>query len=132
MTQQATIGEAARRLGVSPDTVRRHIRDGKLPASKQPTSRGLVWLVDLPDDILEPGADAAREIERLHEDVGHWREMALSLRQELTARTSEVQQLLALLERAHEQLFPTTEAGPGQTGATNGRRERVALPYRAP
>jgi hypothetical protein len=132
MTQQATIVEAAQRLGVSADTVRRYIRHGKLPASKQPTSRGLVWLVDLPDEALGPGSEAAREIEQLHEEVGHWRELAMSLHQELAARTREVQQLLALLERAHERLFPTSEAGPGQTDGTDGPPVRDSLPDRVP
>jgi len=114
MTQQTTIVGAAQQLGVSPDTIRRRIRQGQLPASKQATSKGLIWLVDLPDEALEPRADAAREIERLREEVGHWRELALSLRQELAARTREVQQLLALLERAQDQFLRSSGVGSGR------------------
>jgi transposase-like protein len=132
MTQQATISEAARRLGVSPDTVRRYIRQGKLAAAKQPSPRGLVWLVDLPDDVPGLGPDAASEVERLREDVGHWRELSMSLRQELAARTQEIRQLLVLLERSQDRLPATSGALWGQDGGMDGRRVRDPGADRAP
>jgi hypothetical protein len=58
--------------------------------------------------------------------------MALSLRQELAARTQEIRQLLILLERSQDQLFPTSEAAFGQTGGMDGRRVRNPFPDRAP
>src|SRR5215213_7670438 len=132
MTQETTIVGAAQQLGVSPDTIRRRIRQGQLPASKQATSRGLVWLVDVTDEALGPRAEADGEVERLREELGHWRELALSLPEELVARSREVQQLLALLERAHERLFPRSDAGLGQTVGVDGRQARERLPDRAP
>jgi excisionase family DNA binding protein len=121
VTQQATIAEASRRLGVSSDTIRRRIRHGELPAAKRRTSKGLIWLVDLPDEVLKPEADTAREIERLHDEVGHWRELAMSLRQELAARTQEVRQLLELLKRSQDQLFGLSAPQPGRVREANGR-----------
>jgi excisionase family DNA binding protein len=120
VSQQATIAQAAQHLGVSPDTIRRYIRQGKLPASKQPTLKGRVWLVDLPDDARAPAGQAARENGLLREEVSHWRDLALSLRQELAARTQEVRQLLVLLERYQDQLFPPSGPDGGPRRGTNG------------
>jgi hypothetical protein len=130
MTQQATIAEAARQLGVSRDTVRRHIRRGRLPASKRPTSNGLAWLVDLSDDARAPTGQAAREGGLSREEVGHWRELAMTLSRELAARTHEVQQLLALLERAHGRLFGPPVPEAGRARETNGHPANGALSRR--
>lgn len=48
--ERVPITEAASRLGVSTDTVRRRIRKGELPAHQQRTPQGYVWMVELPED----------------------------------------------------------------------------------
>ena len=52
-----TIQEAAQRLGVSQDTVRRRIRKEELQARQTPTPQGFRWVVELED--LEEDAQAA-------------------------------------------------------------------------
>ena len=44
-----TMGEAAQRLGVSTDTVRRRLRRGELQRQHQPTPLGFIWLVQVPE-----------------------------------------------------------------------------------
>jgi len=52
-----TIQEAAQRLGVSQDTVRRRIRKEELQAKQTPTPQGFRWVVEL--EGLEEDAQAA-------------------------------------------------------------------------
>jgi len=48
MAERVTIREAAERLGVSPDTIRRRITRGTLEAVQEPRPQGFVWMVELP------------------------------------------------------------------------------------
>jgi hypothetical protein len=57
MTEWVSIRDAAERLGVSPDAIRRRLRSGQLQGRQQPTPQGHVWLVALDDD-----ADAATPV----------------------------------------------------------------------
>lgn len=52
------MGEAALRMGVSVDTVRRRLRRGELQGRHQPTPQGFIWLVDLPET---PGSASTAE-----------------------------------------------------------------------
>jgi excisionase family DNA binding protein len=101
MAEQLSIPEAARRLGVSQDTIRRRIRRGELPAHQQLTAQGYRWLVELPVDLLPGPLATEGETASLREEVQQLCEMVLILREELDARRREVQQLLALLQQAH-------------------------------
>jgi hypothetical protein len=106
--------EAARRLGVSPDTVRRHIRIGLLEAHQRPRGRGYTWVVDVPDTVIPssprdgrtpvsdpPGASGASTASydqtELVRDLRRALDVAYT---EIEARRAEVARLLALLERA--------------------------------
>ena len=56
-----TMGEAARRIGVSVDTVRRRFRRGELSAQLQRTPQGFIWLIEIterfgPGMTLDVGA----------------------------------------------------------------------------
>jgi hypothetical protein len=111
MARSLSINDAARQLGLSPDTVRRRIRIGVLAAHQKPRGRGYQWIVDLPD--AQPGTDAAGEP---NADMGHaptieeyqqMKQQVIDLRRmlevataELEARRSETGRLLALLEQA--------------------------------
>ncbi len=46
-----TIHEAATALGMSPSTVRRHIKEGRLHAMRRPTTQGYEWRVFLGDHL---------------------------------------------------------------------------------
>jgi hypothetical protein len=63
--QLVTMGEAAERLGVSVDTVRRRLRRGELKGRHQLTSQGFIWLIEAPEPVgantgVEPGPGKAR------------------------------------------------------------------------
>lgn len=47
-TRQVSVSEAARELGVSAETVRRHIKSGRLQAERAIRPQGVMWLVTLP------------------------------------------------------------------------------------
>jgi len=64
------IAEAARRLGVSMDTVRRRLKRGELPSERRETPQGFVWWVNL-DPLAEDGAVAAYADAELGGDAAH-------------------------------------------------------------
>lgn len=99
MTERLTIGEAAERLGISPDTVRRRLKRGELEGEQEQTAQGFIWRIVLPKTPDEPEPEAAepqgsielallRErvagLERLTEELQSerdaWREQAASER----------------------------------------------------
>jgi excisionase family DNA binding protein len=45
-----TVPEAARRLGVTEDTVKRRLRKGELQGERKERSQGYTWMVELPDE----------------------------------------------------------------------------------
>src|SRR3954470_11296414 len=47
-TRHVSVAEAARELGISPETVRRRIKAGQLEASRAIRPQGTVWEVSLP------------------------------------------------------------------------------------
>jgi predicted transcriptional regulator len=106
-----SINEAARELGVSPDTVRRHIRIGLLQARQKPRGRGYQWMVELPGS-LEAGSPSGLDFQTSGgpsvEEYQHMKDMVAELRRalevttaELEARREEVGRLLTLVEQAH-------------------------------
>lgn len=59
MGEYVTIREAAARLGISRDTVRRRLTAGELAGEKRDTPQGETWFVELPDDAPAPAGEAA-------------------------------------------------------------------------
>src|SRR5260221_10511570 len=55
MPEKVTLRQAAQRLGLSSEEVRRRVRAGELIASEEPTAYGPLWLVELPSPE-EPAA----------------------------------------------------------------------------
>jgi excisionase family DNA binding protein len=102
--QEITIAQAAERLGVSMDTIRRRISKGEIKARKVPSAHGEMYVIELPDDITpEPSAppgktEVAPEIEALRKTID-------ILETELEARRREVQELHVLLQQA-QAAFP--------------------------
>ena len=89
--RQVTVQQAAKVLNVSPDTIRRRIRDGKLKADKVDGR----WEVELPPTETMQRNYATRQ----GDYVGALLDRIKSLEAELEARRMEVLQLHALLSR---------------------------------
>jgi excisionase family DNA binding protein len=91
--EKVPVAEAAQRLGISIDTVKRRIASGKLSGTRD--NRGY-WLVDLPPDNSEAAHPAQAPIARM-------RAAAVTARDEeneLTAQLrSQIQDLKAQLEK---------------------------------
>jgi len=50
---QVSLSEAAQRLNVSTDTVRRRLLKGELKGTQEPTPQGYRWKIELPDAPTE-------------------------------------------------------------------------------
>ena len=120
MDNALSIPEAALKLGVSADTVRRRVKSGQIKAVREQHGRNHQWLIDLSEDeqragraagvepvsgreragatvtINRPPADTLANLQAQVNDLRASLEMAKS---ELEARRGEVARLLALLER---------------------------------
>ena len=105
--QEVTIAEAAKRLGMSIDSIRRRIAKEELKARKVPSPHGEIYLIELPDDV--PAAPAAAEDKDKEENpvaLEAMRKTIAILESELEARRREVQELHVLLQQAQKQLPP--------------------------
>ncbi len=109
------IAEAARRLGVSVDTVKRRLRNGELQGHKQPGRGGFSWLIELEGsspsnnwgNASANATDASvndGQVQVLHELVEVLKNEVGRLKGELEAKGREVQQLHVLLQQAQTAL----------------------------
>jgi len=97
---KVSVGEAARRLGVSTDTIRRRIGKGELTAHQEPTPQGFRWEVELqPNDQPLNGHDSNLEVL-----VTTLQAQVQAQGEELDARRREVQELHVLLQTAQAAL----------------------------
>jgi len=100
IVEKVSIGEAARRLGVSTDTIRRRIGKGELLAHREPTPQGYRWEIELgPND--QPLNSHEGNNEAL---VTALQAQVRAQAEELDARRVEVQQLHILLQTAQTAL----------------------------
>jgi len=98
--EKLSVGEAATRLGISPDTVRRRIRKGELTAHKEPTPP-YRWQIELELNDQPPnGHDNALT------------DLVTTLQTELAARRQEIQQLHVLLQSAQTALTAAPDRRP--------------------
>ena len=113
MAERVTIREAAQRLGVSPDTVRRRMQRGELEAIQEPRPQGFVWMVELPRPKAKrrgsrrppkPKGPSPAELE-----AAHLREKVEMLTTELESRRREVSELHQLLAQSQLLLSAGTE-----------------------
>jgi len=93
--ETVSIGEAASRLGVSADTVRRRIGKGTLTGHQEPTAQGYRWKVELPEDQGPNGHQ-----DGLESLVGMLQAQVKTQADELEARRREVSELHVLLQTA--------------------------------
>mgnify|MGYP000538825339 CR=1 FL=1 len=116
MAERVSISEAAERLGVSVDTIRRRLKSGELTGEKVKSPQGFAWRVDLPVDAAPasdtpamssaPAADAV-ELVQLRERVSGLERLAEELKSERDAWREQAardgdaaQQLRVLLQQA--------------------------------
>jgi hypothetical protein len=107
-----SVMEAATHLGVSPDTIRRRIRNGELQARREPTPQGYIWRVELPEE--ESAEEAAlkatnpaawRElVDVLKDEVALLREQLAAHQEELVSKNKQIEQLHILLQQAQASL----------------------------
>jgi excisionase family DNA binding protein len=101
--QEVTIAQAAERLGVSMDTIRRRISKGEVKARKVPSAHGEMYMIELdeeasPEPIEPPGkTEITPEVEALRKTIS-------ILETELEARRREIQELHVLLQQAQAAL----------------------------
>jgi len=100
--ETVSIGEAAARLGVSTDTIRRRIGRGTLTAHRDPTAQGFRWQVELPDG--SQSMDGHHDNSTLESLVATLQTQVQAQTQELEARRREVQELHVLLQTAQSAL----------------------------
>jgi len=92
---QVSIAEAAQRLGVSKDTIRRRIKDRTLKAHQKERGKSWIWQIDLPETAAS--FDEADSLFGKRSEISTLRELADTLKLQLEARTREVQELHLLL-----------------------------------
>lgn len=91
--EHVTIKEAAERLGVSQDTIRRRLKTGELAGEREKTRQGFVWRVALPPEFAQapaaaepaPAASDAVELAQLRERVAGLERLADELKSERDA-----------------------------------------------
>lgn len=119
MGETVPLKQAAKRLGISTDTVRRRIKSGSLEAEKRATPQGGEWWVTLPDDApgedpdtMQEAGDAAQAVElavlrarlielearaaELRDERDAWRDQATASREAEAQLRVLVQQAQAL------------------------------------
>lgn len=119
MEERLSMKQAAERLGVSVDTIRRRLKKGELVGEKEPTPQGYEWRIVLPieeepqeapgepetsrGDAIE--AELLRErIDELKAERDAWREQA--------QRSAEAERELRVLLRQAQELALPAKATP--------------------
>jgi hypothetical protein len=108
---KVSIAEAAHRLSISQDTVRKRLRLGELTGEQVKAPGGFRWLIELPGENAEPQGQDETHQEGITNEVPYVRELVDSLQaqiraqqEELEARRREVEQLHILLQQAQAAL----------------------------
>jgi hypothetical protein len=125
MMELVTMTEAARRLDVTVETVKRRLRRGELQGHKQPRPQGFAWLIEMPEDTGDQDSTPSvtpsdtptsnAEVHRLEdmisllqkelaiarEELEHQRSMYQS---ELVSKNKQIEQLHILLQQAQAAL----------------------------
>ena len=142
-----TMVEAAQRMGVSVDTVRRRLRRGELLGHHQPTPQGFIWLAQLPEQSgstagLENGAEPVRsapayatagtfparagatsDIDPSAGDIRAIRELVDVLRHEIDTRDRHLESKDRQIEQLHA-LLQQAQAVP-QSGSLSPSQPRT-------
>jgi len=113
--------EAARRLGVSVDTVERRLKRGDLQGQQEQRGKGWRWLVEVPDDVAPanngsaPASAPASSINAPAEpgllnafqsQIDHLQEQVKNLNHQLTVKDNQISELLIVTRQAQAMLPP--------------------------
>ena len=124
---EVTVLEAARCLGISPDTVRRRISTGELKARKEINGKNFTWWVEVAEDLVSTGQVIQEGPTPIHEQDGErsntsnivdvqtlldsqasliatLKAQVQAQQEELESRRREVQELHVLLQQAQAAL----------------------------
>lgn len=105
------LAEAAERLGVSVDTIRRRIRKGGLDGRKEATAAGFKWLVRLPEGGALPPPPSQTQIVPINDQaIGLFRDQLAVKDEQLRQRDQEIERLHTLLAQALERP-PASDSG---------------------
>jgi hypothetical protein len=118
-----TLPEAAQRLGVSVDTVKRRLRRGELRGQHVPRPQGYTWLVELPDSQMGGMADctasstaaldsATIEVLNLREMLAMTQSQIATQKEELLSKNKQIEQLHILLQQAQAALPAPKDTRP--------------------
>jgi hypothetical protein len=97
------ITEAAKRLRLSEQTVRRRIHSGELPGIQVDTPQGFIWMIELPDDSSVGESDTG-EIAALRELIDNLNGQAQLMKEQLGSKDRQIEQLHVLLQQAQAAL----------------------------
>lgn len=131
MTERVSIAEAAERLGVSQDTIRRRLKKGELAGEKEPTPQGFVWRIELPGEADEPQAVSEpaspprseadeRELQLLRERLEELKGERDSWREQAQRAGDAERELRILLRQAQELALPAGATRQDAPGAMEG------------
>jgi hypothetical protein len=133
MMELVTMTEAARRLDVTVETVKRRLRRGELQGQKQPRPQGFTWLIEMPEDTGDrdstpsvtpsdtPTSNAEvhrledmisllqKELDITREELEHQRSVYQS---ELVSKNKQIEQLHVLLQQAQAALPAPRDSRP--------------------
>ena len=122
---KVSLPEAARRLNVSEDTIRRRIHKSELVASQEPTAQGFKWLVEVPEGISaattatpdtttasRDGADTARQgdvrvataPDAIADTTAALRDLVGVIKAQLEMKDRQISELHVLLQQAQKAL----------------------------
>ena len=125
--EQVVIAEAAKRLGVAQDTIRRRIRNGGLVAHQETRPQGYIWLVELPEDnstgdveaeVIGRNSETAEDgswplldalncqVEGQQRLIESLESQILTYQQELGAKNEQIRELHVLLQQSQPVLPP--------------------------
>jgi Tfp pilus assembly protein FimV len=110
--------EAARRLGVSIDTIERKLRRGELKAHKQPRPQGFTWMIQVPEEPLQtpgntgviPSVDTPESTSATNAEVLRLEELAEVLKDEVAQLRRQLQSQTETHEKQNEAYQQQLEA----------------------
>jgi len=98
------IAEAAHRLGISQDTVRRRLNNGELPGQRQKHAGGFKWNVELPEEDDQAPTDNPG----LGQDQA---QLVTILMAQIEAKDTQISELHRLLAQAQQPALPEPSKG---------------------
>ncbi len=118
-----SLPEAAQRLGVSVDTVKRRLRRGEMKGQRVPRPQGYTWLIELQDNQADSMADstasstaeldaATIEVLNLREMLAMAQSQIATQQEELVSKNKQIEQLHVLLQQAQAALPAPRDSHP--------------------